>query len=148
MRILILSAAFVLAIVSVATAQTCRTIGSSTFCDNGLSANRIGNSTFWNDGVSSNRIGNSTFNSDGTSSNRIGNSTFYNDGTSSNTIGDTTFFSNGRSCTRIGNSIHCNCHVFQVSKSEGHGGLHARYRCDGFRGVCRWRIAAIFPCAR
>ena len=40
-------------ITTIAHAQNCNMIGSSTFCDNGLSGNRMGNTTFWSDGTSS-----------------------------------------------------------------------------------------------
>src|SRR6185312_6500745 len=89
-------------------AQTCNTIGSQTFCDNGLSANRIGGTTFWSDGTTANRIGGTTYFSDGTTANQIGGTTFYSDGTTANQIGGTTFFSNGTTCQRIGSSVFCN----------------------------------------
>ena len=106
MRIL-LALAFAAAFGGSASAQTCNTFGSSTHCNNGLSAQRLGNFTYWSDGSSSQRVGTFTYNSDGSSSQRVGKSTHYSNGTSSQTLGNTTYFSNGRSCQRAGNFVHC-----------------------------------------
>ena len=104
---ILLVLAFVAAVVGSASAQSCNTFGSSTRCDNGLSAQRLGNFTYWSDGSSSQRVGTFTYNSDGSSSQRVGKSTHYSNGTSSQTLGNTTYFSNGRSCQRAGNFVHC-----------------------------------------
>jgi hypothetical protein len=96
MRLIAIAAALLCASTT-AFGQTCTGLGSSTFCDNGLTGTRVGDSTFWSDGVSSTRVGDSKFYSDGTSARRVGGSTFYSDGTSATQVGDTTFFSNGRS---------------------------------------------------
>jgi len=44
---------------------TCQRIGTTTFCNNGLSSQRIGNTTFYNNGVTRQDIGNQSFYSNG-----------------------------------------------------------------------------------
>ena len=60
MRFLILGA--LVALISTPTfAQTCNSIGSITYCSNGLTANQIGGTTYFNDGTTANRIGGTTY---------------------------------------------------------------------------------------
>jgi hypothetical protein len=95
MRFLLAATCF-LAMTSAAFAQSCVTSGNSTYCNNGVSAQRFGNSTYWSDGLSSRP------------SQRSGTSTYFSNGMTSKQFGKTTYYSNGRTCTRVGNSSHCN----------------------------------------
>lgn len=57
-----LAVAATVLIPSFAQAQTtCQRIGTTMFCDNGLSSQRIGNTTFYNNGVTRQDIGNQSF---------------------------------------------------------------------------------------
>ena len=58
----ILSAAIALSILATSQvdAQTCRQVGLTTICDNGVTARQIGNSTIYNNGVVDRQIGDTT----------------------------------------------------------------------------------------
>ena len=96
-----LTAAFVLAISGLATpgsalAQSCVTVGDSTFCNNGVTAQRFGTSTYWSNGLSSH-----------ISRQRSG-SSYFSNGVTGREFGNTTYFSDGRTCTRVANTTFCN----------------------------------------
>lgn len=101
------AAAAVFLLSNPAGAQNCSIVGSSMYCDDGVSSQTIGNNTYYSNGVTDQHIGNFTYGSDGLNSQRIGNSTYYNDGTSSRTNGNTTYFSDGSSCRTIGTQVYC-----------------------------------------
>ena len=96
MRYLLAATCF-LAMTSATFAQSCVTSENSTYCNNGVSAQRYGSSTYWTDGLSSRP-----------SRQRSGTSTYFSNGMTSQQFGKTTYYSNGRTCTRFGNSSHCN----------------------------------------
>jgi hypothetical protein len=104
---LLMSMALCLAATS-AFAQNCYMNGSTTNCDNGVSAYRNGNTTTYSDGTSAYSNGNTTTFSDGTSAYRNGNTTTYSNGVSAYTNGNTTTFSDGRTCYRNGSTMTCN----------------------------------------
>lgn len=85
-----------------------RTIGNSTFYNDGTSSRDIGSSTFYSNGFSSRRIGNTEFFSDRSTARKIGGTTFYSDGSTSRTIGGTDFYSDGSTGRHIGNSYFYN----------------------------------------
>ena len=92
----VLTAAFVLAMSGSAVAQSCVTTGNSTYCNNGVTAQRFGTSTYWSDGLSSHL-----------SRQRSG-STYFSNGVTAQQFGNSTYFSDGRTCTRFGNTTYCN----------------------------------------
>ena len=67
--------AFAAALSGSASAQTCNTFGSSTHCENGLSAHRLWQLHLLERWVFLSKVGTSTYNSDGSSSKRVGKST-------------------------------------------------------------------------
>ena len=76
-------------------AGSCRTIGSTTYCDDGTSYRSIGSTVYGSDGTSYRTIGNTTYGSNGTNWSSIGSTVYGSDGTSYRTIGNTTYSSGG-----------------------------------------------------